>query len=390
MSIKPVSLMIAFLLCASTLLSACASLDNKGGSSQTTPTVNTNENNPSTTIDAHTPTPAPIKISGAGATFPLPVYTEWMYAYQYVDPSVVITYQGIGSSGGKKGILERTLDFAGSDSILKEEEYAQGGDLQMYPMLAGAVVLIYNIEDLDPAQNSTLILDRQTLTNIFLGKVNQWNDPAILNLNPNLKNTLSAKNITTVHRSDGSGTTEIFTSALSLFSAEWHDQVGAGSEVEWPLGNTDHSLAGKGNQGVAATVLSTPNSIGYVELSYALANKLPYTQMINKAGNTVVADARSLNSAMEDFADAIDERLTVKIVDGGGQESWPIAGYTYIILRTNSMNDCNKVEKLRDYLKWTLTDPVAASRAADLGYSVLSESVRNIVLEKLEIVGCAP
>lgn len=329
-----------------------------------------------------------VQINGAGATFPLPVYTEWIYAYQYVDPSVAINYQGIGSGGGKKGIVDRTIDFAGSDSTLKDDEYTAGGDLQMYPMIAGAVVPIFNLEGYDAAADKPLVLDRETLANIYLGKITKWNDPAILATNPDLAAKLPDKAITAVHRSDGSGTTEIFTNALSAFSTEWKDSVGAGSSVEWPVDKAGSGIGGKGNQGVAASVQNTPNSIGYVELSYAVANKITFAQMVNKAGKSVTADDKSLASAMTDFANAFTDKLTATIVDGGGDGTWPIAGYTYLILHTSSMDDCVKAEKLLNYVKWSLTDSGAASRAASLGYAVLPPAVQSTVLAKLGEVTC--
>lgn len=334
------------------------------------------------------PTPLPagsIAINGAGATFPLPVYTEWIYAYQYIDPAVTLNYQGIGSGGGKKAIIDNTVDFAGSDSLLKDEEYQSGVDLQMLPMLAGAVVPIYNIEGI----TTTVVLDRSTLVGIYKAKITQWNDPAIVALNPDLADKLPATAITAVHRSDGSGTTEIFTKALSAFDEEWKSTVGAGSSVEWPVDKAGTGVGGKGNQGVAAAVQNTPNSIGYVELSYAVSNKIAYAQMVNNAGKTVEANADSLASAMNDFAGSFSEQLTTNIVDGEGDNSWPIAGYTYIIVHTESMSDCVKAEKLLNFLKWALTDEGAAKRAAELGYSVLPESVRELVLAKLGEVTCS-
>ena len=239
-----------------------------------------------------------VQINGAGATFPLPIYTEWVYAYQYVDPSVIINYQGIGSGGGKKGIIDGTIDFAGSDSILKAEEYTNGKDLQMVPAIAGAIVPIYNIkfEKYDAAKDpalKALILDRQTLADIYFAKIKTWNDPAILALNPDLKDKLPAQPITVVHRSDGSGTTEIFTNSLAAFSTDWAGK--AGSAVEWPVDKAGNGIGGKGNQGVAGAVQNTPNSIGYVELNYAIANKIPFTQMVNKAGKT---DPDAVRAAM--------------------------------------------------------------------------------------------
>ncbi len=325
-----------------------------------------------------------VQLNGAGATFPLPVYTEWVYAYQYVDPSVTINYQGIGSGGGKKAIVDNTVDFAGSDSLLTDDEYTAGMDLQMYPMVAGAVVPIYNIEGI----TGTIVLDRETLANIYLAKIAKWNDPALVKLNPDLADKLPDKAITAVHRSDGSGTTEMFTRALSSFSQDWKDSVSFGTSVEWPVDKAGAGVGGKGNQGVAAAVQNTPNSIGYVELSYAVANKITFAQMINKAGNTVTADAESLQSAMSDYAGDFTAKLTNIIVDGPGAKTWPIAGYTYFVLHQTSMQDCQKAQKLLEFMHWALTDAGAAKRAGDLGYATLPTDVQKVVLDTLSKVTC--
>jgi len=356
------NVLFAALMISSLLLSACGS---------------TTSNPSSTSLPAGS-----VQINGAGATFPLPVYTEWIYAYQYVDPSVTLNYQGIGSGGGKKAIVDNTVDFAGSDSLVNDDEYTAGKDLQMYPMVAGAVVPIYNVEGI----TQTISLDGNVLVGIFNSTINKWDDPAIAALNPGL--SLPDASITAVHRSDGSGTTEIFTKALSAFREQWKNSVGAGSSVEWPVDKAGNGIGGKGNQGVAAAVQNTPNSIGYVELSYAIANKIAYAQMVNKAGNVVTANADSLASAMNDYADTFTDKLTNTIVDGPGANSWPIAGYTYIILHTTSMTDCTKTQKLLEYLKWALTDAGAAKRAGDLGYSVLPDAVRTQVLAKLGEITC--
>jgi phosphate transport system substrate-binding protein len=205
-------------------------------------------------------------------------------------------------------------------------------------------------------------------------------------LNPDLKDNLPDAKITAVHRSDGSGTTEMFTKALTSFSPDW--KAGGAQSVEWPVDKAGNGLGGKGNPGVAATVQNTPNSIGYVELSYAVENKISYAMMINKAGKTVEANAASLVSAMADFGDKFTDKLTNTIVDGPGDGSWPISGYTYLILHTTSMSDCTKAQKLLDYIKWTLTDAGAAKRASDLGYSVLPDAVQKTVLAKLGEVTC--
>lgn len=329
--------------------------------------------------------PGSVQITGAGATFPLPVYTEWTYAYQYVDPSVVISYSGVGSGAGKTAIIDGTVDFAGSDSLLKQDQYDANPDLQMYPMLAGAVVNVYNITWAQEIPDGTtlpkLVLDRQTLVDIFNGKITKWNDAAIEALNPGLVGYLPDADITVVHRSDGSGTTEIFTKALASFSADW--TAGGSSSVEWPVG-----LGGKGNQGVAAAVINTPNSIGYVELSYAVANGMAYADMINKAGMQVTANAASVEAAMAEFGNSFDEHFNATIVDGAADGSWPITGYTYIILHTTNMTDCVKAQKLLEYIIWSQTDPAATQRAGELGYSVLPAAVRDEVIAKLHEVTC--
>lgn len=339
-----------------------------------------------------TPLPAgSVQITGAGATFPLPLYTQWTYAYQFVDPSVAINYNGVGSGAGKSAIIANTVDFAGSDSLLSDQNYTDGKDLQMYPMVAGAVVPVYNIALKPvptPAAGATaiklpaLVLDRQTLVDIYNGTVNNWSDPKIVALNPDLKDYLPSATITTVHRSDASGTTEIFTRALTAFSPDW--KAGGAQSVQWP----GKGLGGKGNAGVAAVVISTPNSIGYVELAYALSNGMSFASMVNKAGKTVVANGDSVKSAMADFASTFTDKLTNNIQDGTSDGTWPIAGYTYIILHTTSMQDCVKAQKILDFLKWAQNDPLAQQAATKLGYSVLPDAVRTNVLTKLAQVTC--
>jgi phosphate transport system substrate-binding protein len=375
---KNLFIVFAALIAASMVLSACGPM--------TTPTPD-----PAMPTDM---APGSVQITGSGATFPLPLYTDWTYAYQYVDPAVAINYQGIGSGGGKKAIIDGTVDFAGSDSLLKDpDEYTAGKDLQMYPMVASAVVVIYNIAwakpiptPVAPATTPKLILDRQTLVDIYNGKVNKWNDAAIVALNPDLKDYLPDAQITAVHRSDASGTTEIFTKALTSFSAEW--KAGGASAVEWPVDKAGNGIGGKGNQGVAAAVINTPNALGYTEISFATSNGLAFADLINKAGKEVTANAASIAADMTDFADAFDARLTATIVDGKGDGSWPITGYTYLILHTTSMTDCVKAAKLLEYIHWSLTDKSAAERASKLGYAVLPEAIRAKVTAKLGEVTC--
>jgi phosphate transport system substrate-binding protein len=342
-----------------------------------------------TAVNASAPTQASsgssqtgdVQINGAGSTFAQPVYSQWIYTYQSVDPSVTLNYQGIGSGGGKNGIIDNTLDFAGSDSVLTSDEYAAGQDLQMYPTLAGAVVMIYNV----PEVSQPLVFNGAVLVGIYNATITKWNDPAIAALNPGVN--LPNATVTAVHRSDGSGTTEIFTNALSAFSTDWKNNVGAGTSVEWPVDKAGNGIGGKGSQGVSAAVQNTPDSIGYVELSYAVANNIAFADMINKAGNKVTASADTLQSAMNDFANSFTAQLTNVIVDGVGANSWPISGYTYLILHTN-MTDCGKAQNIVKFFTWALTDPTPAKEAADLGYAVLPQSVQAQVLAKLNEVSC--
>ncbi len=322
-----------------------------------------------------------VAINGAGSTFAQPVYSQWIYSYKSVDPSATLNYQGIGSGGGKQGIINNTLDFAGSDSVLSQDEYTAGKDLQMYPTLAGAVVLIYNL----PGFSQTLTLNGAVLAGIYSAKITKWNDPAITALNSGI--SLPHQPITAVHRSDGSGTTEIFTNALSAFSSDWKNSVGAGTSVEWPVDKAGNGIGGKGSQGVSAAIQNTPYSIGYVELSYAIANKISFADMVNKAGNKVTANAQTLQSAMNDFASSFTPQLTNLIVNGPGANTWPIAGYTYLILHTN-MTDCAKAQKMMQFFKWALTDPSPAKEAAGLGYAVLPQTVQSQVLAKMGQVMC--
>lgn len=390
----------AGLMLVAVLLGACSTATSTAQVVQQTvivqgsPVVVTATSAPATATAAVTPTatslPAgSIQINGQGATFPYPVYSQWAYAYQYIDPSVVINYQGTGSGAGITAITNNTVDFAGSDSLLSDAQYTAGKDLQMYPIIAGAVVPIYNIKFGTVPSGTTLpalVLDGKTLVAIYNAKITKWNDAAIVALNPGLASYLPASNITVVHRSDSSGTTNLFTTALTAFDTSW--TAGAASTVQWPADKAGNGVGGKGNAGVAAVVTNTPNSIGYVELDYAISNSIAYASMINKAGKTVVGNAASVSSAMNDFANNFTDKLTNTIVNGGGDGSWPISGYTYIILHTTSMTDCTKALKLLQYIKWTITDAGAAKVASSLGYALLTSDTQTKVLAKLGQVTC--
>ena len=282
------------------------------------------------TLGPATPTPLPagsIQVTAAGATFPLPLYSQWTYAYQFVDPSVAINYNGVGSGAGKTAIINNTVDFAGSDSLLSDQNYTDGKDLQMYPMVAGAVVpgLQHRLQArpdprgrrAPPSPFPSLSWTARPWWTFITPRSRLWNDPEIVALNPGLKDYLPSATITTVHRSDASGTTEIFTRALSSFSPDW--KAGGAQSVQWP----GKGLGGKGNAGVAAAVLTTPNSIGYVELAYAISNSMSFAQMVNQAGKTVTANGASVNAAMAEFANTFTDKLTDR--HRGWQERWRLA-----------------------------------------------------------------
>jgi phosphate transport system substrate-binding protein len=264
---RNVSVPLFALLTASLLVSACGGAATPAPVATPVVQIQTQVVEITSTPGPGAPTPLPagsIQITGAGATFPLPVYTQWTYAFQYVDPAVVINYNGVGSGAGKTAIIQNTVDFAGSDSLLSDQNYADGKDLQMYPMLAGAVVVIYNVKwntvqgpsvgagtpTPAPAAIPTLILDRQTLVDIYNAKVTTWNDPKIVALNPGLKDYLPAAKITAVHRSDGSGTTEIFTKSLTSFSKDW--TAGGAQSVQWPVDKAGNGIGASDKEYKAA------------------------------------------------------------------------------------------------------------------------------------------
>jgi len=330
--------------------------------------------------------PGSVTLNGSGSSFQAPAESEYAFAFPLIDPSVVINYQATGSGAGKKAIIDGTVDFAGSDATLTADETTAGKDLQMYPFLSGATVMTYNIPELDPTKDPALVLDGSTLVGIYNATITKWNDPAIAALNPQIASKLPAKPITVVHRSDGSGTTSIFTAALTSFSTAW--TAGSGTTINWPADKAGNGVGGNGNQGVTAAVQNTPESIGYVEYAYAVSNKLPFAQMVNKAGKTVTATPDSVASAMNDFATTFTPQLTNTIVNGPGAASWPIAGYTYIIIHQTSMTDCVKASKLVEYINWILTNPVATKRASALGYVPLPSAVSQLALAKLGQVTC--
>ncbi len=310
---------------------------------------------------------AQMTINGAGATFPYPIYSKWFDAYAKVDPSVRFNYQSIGSGGGQKQILAETVDFGASDGPMTDENLAKApGKLLHIPTVAGAVVITYNLPG-SPA----LKLDGPTLADIFLGKITKWNDPKIAGLNSGA--SLPDADIVVVHRSDGSGTTYIFTDYLSKVSPDWKSKVGNNTSVNWPAG-----LGGKGNEGVSGQVKQTPNSIGYVELIYALQNKMPYADLKNAAGEVVKATLESVTAALATAEIPDDFRFSM--TNAPGKDAYPIAGTTWLLVY-QQQKDHAKGEKLVQFLKWAEKDGEAMAK--DLDYAPLPDALQKRVLDRI-------
>lgn len=306
-------------------------------------------------------------ISGAGATFPAPLYARWASDYHKIT-SEQINYQGIGSGGGIKQIEAGTVDFGATDKPLKADDLAAKGLIQ-FPMAMGGVVPVVNVAGVGPGQ---LRLSGQVLADIFLGRILQWNDPAIGALNPGV--ALPATPITVVHRADGSGTTYLFSSYLAASSADWNGKPGASDSLQWPTG-----LGGKGNDGVAAFVRQTNGSIGYVEYAYAKQNALAYTLVRNKAGRFPAPGNASFAGAAT-AADWNNARgMYMLLLDQAGNESWPITAVTYILVRRQPPEPNRAARALR-FFDWALANGDAA--AAQLGYVPLPASVKAMVREQ--------
>ncbi|CAF0702622.1 phosphate ABC transporter substrate-binding protein PstS [Candidatus Methylacidithermus pantelleriae] len=306
-------------------------------------------------------------INGAGATFPYPLYSKWFNEYQHVDPTVRFNYQSIGSGGGQRQILERTVDFGASDAPMSDENLAKApGKILHIPTVGGAVVVTYHLPG-----NPKLKLTGPVLADIFLGKITKWTDPQITRLNPTAK--LPDADIVVVHRSDGSGTTYIWTDYLCSVSPEWKERVGKGTSVNWPVG-----LGAKGNEGVTGQVKQTPNSIGYVELIYAIQNRLPVAAIQNQAGVFIEPTLDSITAAFEGATIPDDFRFS--LVNPPGEKAYPIAGATWLLVYAEQ-KDPQKGKKLVEFLRWALTD--GEKIAKSLHYAPLPESLRQRVLAKI-------
>ncbi|HJY52478.1 MAG TPA: phosphate ABC transporter substrate-binding protein PstS [Candidatus Udaeobacter sp.] len=311
---------------------------------------------------------AQMMINGAGATFPYPIYSKWFDEYTKVDPSVRFNYQSIGSGGGQKQILAQTVDFGASDGPMTDDNLSKApGKLLHIPTVAGAVVITYNLQG-----NPTLKFDGETIAGIFLGQVKKWNDPKIAATNPGVK--LPEKDIVVVHRSDGSGTTFIFTDYLSKVSPEWKSKVGNNTSVSWPAG-----IGGKGNEGVSGQVKQTPGALGYVELIYAIQNKMPYADIKNSAGEFVKPTLESVTAALGTAEIPDDFRFSM--TNAPGKDAYPIAGATWLLVY-QQQKDANKGKKLAEFLKWALTKGEAM--ATGLDYAPLPESVQQRVLKRID------
>ncbi len=319
-------------------------------------------------------------ITGAGATFPYPLYSKWFYVYsKEVDPDVRFNYQSIGSGGGIRQIMARTVDFGASDAILSEEEKAAAPDLRMFPTVAGGVVVAYHIIDAEGHPlGKGLKLPADVLADIFLGHITVWNDPRIQSVNPDV--ALPDAPIAVAHRSDGSGTTFLFTHFLAAVSPEWKERVGAGKAVNWPVG-----IGGKGNEGVAGILRQQPNSIGYTELAYAVQNNIPYAFVQNREGYFVEPSVDTITAASDAYASQMPEDMGQLLVNAPGKDSYPIAGYTFLLLYQD-MPSCVKAAKLHDFLVWALTEGDVYAR--DLLYAPLGTSVEKIVLQRLDELTC--
>ena len=310
---------------------------------------------------------AQMMINGAGATFPYPIYSKWFDEYAKVDPSVRFNYQSIGSGGGQKQILAQTVDFGASDGPMSDDNLAKApGKLLHIPTVAGADVVAYNLSG-----NPALKFDADTIAGIFLGQIKKWNDPKITALNAGV--TLPDQEIVVVHRSDGSGTTYIWTDYLSKISPEWKAKVGTNTSVNWPTG-----IGGKGNEGVAGQIKQTPGAVGYVELIYAVQNKMSYAEIKNAAGEFVKPTLESVTAALA-TADIPDD-FRFSMTNAPGKGAYPIAGATWLLVY-QQQKDAAKGKKLVEFLKWSVTD--GEKMAKDLQYAPLPESVQQRVLKRI-------
>ncbi|HZS29260.1 MAG TPA: phosphate ABC transporter substrate-binding protein PstS [Candidatus Angelobacter sp.] len=303
-------------------------------------------------------------INGAGATFPYPMYSKWFDEYRKVKPDVQINYQSIGSGGGIRQVTEGTVDFGATDGPMNDDQIAafkqkRGTMILHFPTVLGAAVPAYNV----PGVDATLNFTPEALAGIFLGTVKVWNDPLIAKANPDVK--LPATDIIVAHRSDGSGTTYVWTDYLSKVSPEWKQKVGKGTAVSWPVG-----IGGKGNEGVAGLIRQMQGAIGYVELIYAVQNKIPYGNVRNKSGKFVQANLDSVTAAAAGAP--IPDDFRVSITDAPGKDAYPVSSFTWLLI-PQSIKDSSKKEVIKNFLHWMLTD--GQTLTSTLSYAPLPKEV---------------
>jgi phosphate transport system substrate-binding protein len=345
---SPLTLLLALLVLALSVLVGCES--SKGRPSMETGSASKT-----------------VSLNGAGATFPFPLYSKWMSEYNKINPDVRINYQSIGSGGGIRQVTAGTVDFGASDAPMDADSQAKaGGTIDHIPTTLGAVAVSYNLAGI-----VGLKLDGDTLTQIFQGKIVRWNDAKLAAINPEAK--LPDQAITVIYRSDGSGTTAVFTDYLGTVSPAWKAEVGVGKSVRWPVG-----LGAKGNEGVTGQLKVSPGSIGYIEIAYALQNKLSIAAIKNKSGQFVLPDVAAVTAAASEVS--LSDALTASIVDAAGPGAYPISSFTYLLVHRDA-KDRRKGEALARFLWWALHDGQKFSSA--LHYAPLPASVTAKVESRL-------
>ena len=316
-------------------------------------------------------------LTGAGATFPNPIYTKWFDAYAR-QTGVRINYQSIGSGGGIRQFTEGTVDFGATDSPMTDAQIAAvKGNVRHIPTVLGAVAVTYNLPSLG---STSLRFDGTTLADVFLGRITRWNDRRIAALNPGV--ALPADDIIVAHRSDGSGTSYIFTDYLNKFSREWKDKVGYATSVNWPVG-----LGGKGNEGVTQQIKQTEGALGYVELIYALSNNLPYASIKNAAGQFVEPSLESVTAAAAGTKLPKDTDFRVSITNAPGATAYPISSFTWLLVHKDT-KDAGKAKLLKDFLTWMIT-PDGQKLAGELKYAALPAEVVSLIKERLQTLKAA-
>ena len=315
-----------------------------------------------------TPRPVTANLKGSGATFPAPLYAAWIQTYKKINPTVTISYQPVGSGQGQKDFINYLTDFGGSDAALTASRVqSEAPDALHIPTVLGAVVPTYHLPGV-----AALRFSPETLAGIYLGAIKKWNDPRITADNPGV--TLPTTSITVVYRSDGSGTTSIWTDYLSKISADWKKQVGSGNSVRWPVG-----VGAPGNAGVASTVKNTKGGIGYVELVFALANKLPVPAVKNAAGTYITPSLESASAAAEGIT--IPANLVVSLTNSANPKAYPVVGFTYLLVHSTAYTDVAKAQALTDFIYWSLTEGTGA--ATRLGYAPLPAEMRAKAIAQL-------